>query len=136
MFTVDIGHNGVWKFETNFFPHDKAAVAAAEVIATSTTDESFWSRSSIISMLSLVVIVGVIAVRSFRQPLGAKLNSLRSRFCSRSDTFDLSRLLEDPEKSGFNRVSTTETDMDVDLSDSEVEEFNISSIRNNHRITT
>lgn len=50
---------------------------------------------------------------------------------SARDTFDLSRLLEDPERSGFNRVSTTETDIDdPDSGDSEVEEFNVTTVRN------
>lgn len=136
VFISEIGPNRVSKFESDSFSHDKAAIAEAEVISKESTDESFWSRSSIISMLSLVVIVTIVAVRSFRQPISTKLASLRNRFRSRSDTFDLSRLLEDPEKSGFNRVSTTETDMDADLSDSEVEEFNVSSLRGNQRVTT
>ena len=138
VFISEIGPNRISKFETDFFTHDKAAIAEAEVISKESTDDSsFWSRSSsVISMLSLVVIVTVVAVRSFRQPISAKFASLTNRFRSRSDTFHLSRLLEDPEKSGFNRVSTTETDMDADLSDSEVEEFNISSLRSNQRVTT
>ena len=56
---------------------------------------------------------------------------------SNRDSFDLSRLLEDPERSGFNRVSTTELDADGDASgDSEVEEFNVTTVRTNGRVTT
>ena len=58
-------------------------------------------------------------------------SSFRNFFPSkRKEHFDLGRLLSDPEKSGFNRVAMEESDMDFDLqSDSEVEEFNITSAR-------
>lgn len=108
------------------------------VSGKSDVTESVFSRSFtfMISALTLVVIIIVILVRRSKvSRYGFNVNFLRRGMANSGDSFDLGRLLEDPEKSGFNRVSTHEIDADdAELSDSEVEEFNVSNVRNGLKV--
>lgn len=95
------------------------------------------SFTFMISAFSLVVIVIVFLLRRPKHSrYNLSVNFLRRGMSNSRDSFDLGRLLEDPEKSGFNRVSTHETDADFDgdQSDSEVEEFNVSNVRNGLKV--
>lgn len=99
-----------------------------------TESSSFPSFTVMISVLTLVVIVIVLLMRKSKVSRYG-FNFLRRGMANSGDTFDLGRLLEDPEKSGFNRVSTHEIDADDgELSDSEVEEFNVSNVRNGLKV--
>lgn len=94
---------------------------------------SFTLKISAI-ILGIIVII-VLIRRSKASKYGFSVNFLRRGMANSRDSFDLGRLLEDPEKSGFNRVSTHEIDADDgELSDSEVEEFNVSNVRNGLKV--
>lgn len=77
----------------------------------------------VIPVLILIIISIVINLRK-----GGQFNCFKSYSFGRSqEKYDLGRLLGDPKKDGFNRVPIDESDGDLENSDSEVEEFNISS---------
>jgi hypothetical protein len=141
VYIVEIGPNTVWKFMTNFFgtnPDKKntslISGEAGQANIRSVHSQYFGSFTVMISALSLVVIIVFILYRRSKQSrYGFSVNFLRRGMSNSRDSFDLGRLLEDPQKSGFNRVSTHDTDdLDGDPgSDSEVEEFNVSNVRIN-----
>ena len=89
-----------------------------------------------ISAFSLIVVI-IFFFRSRKHSRnGMGINFLRRGMSNNRDTFDLGRLLEDPEKSGFNRVATHEVDdADGDQTDSEVEEFNVTSVKRQSIVT-
>ena len=144
VYVVEIGPNVVWKFMTTFFgasPDWKNSSLisenAADRNAHPVNSHFFGSFTVMISALSLVVIIVVFLLRKRKNSrYGFSVNFLRRGMSNSRDSFDLGRLLEDPEKSGFNRVSTHDTDADGDgdLSDSEVEEFNVSNVRNGLKV--
>lgn len=109
------------------------SAAGSRPVANSSLVSSFTLK---ISAVILVVIVIILLVRrSKASTYGFSVNFLRRGMANSRDSFDLGRLLEDPEKSGFNRVSTHEIDADDgELSDSEVEEFNVSNVRNGLKV--
>lgn len=124
---------------TNFFgpnPDSRNSSLISENAANGNS-HFFGSFTIMISALSLVVLVIVFLLRKPKNSrYGFSVNFLRRGMSNSRDSFDLGRLLEDPQKSGFNRVSTHETDADIDgdLSDSEVEEFNVSNVRNGLKV--
>ncbi|KAI1296748.1 Peptidyl-glycine alpha-amidating monooxygenase [Halotydeus destructor] len=116
--------------------HSKVAANAPSSVSSS---QPLPESSNLVAMALLSLpLLGVMIYSSYRcccRQDGKMTHFSASRFnvfrSKRNAHFDLGRLLSDPEKSGFNRVSLDEHD-DIDLdnqSDSDVEEFNIRSAR-------
>ena len=137
---MEIGPNAVWKFATSFYAanHDSknTSLIAANIERRAPQETRIAGHVTLLaSCLALVVVLLLLLRRSKSARHGFSVGFLRRGMASNRDSFDLGRLLEDPEKSGFNRVSTHEVDADdADLSDSEVEEFNVSNVRNGLKV--
>jgi len=88
------------------------------------------NTSIVVSLLVIPVLILIIVSIVINMRRSGRLDSFKAYICGPSqEKYDLGRLLGgDPKKDGFNRVPIDESDGDLDEnSDSEVEEYNISS---------
>lgn len=106
---------------------------------------SFSSSNSVIIILILSTIILIILIaflinrrRDYRPNSYSPLQEIKgwvTGYRSTKNELNLGRILNDPKRSGFNKLAMDDSDNETELingeihSESEVEEFNVSSVR-------